>query len=540
MTHKPPASVNFLLVDDLEENLLALEGLLRREGLVLLRAKSGNEALELLLENEVALALVDVQMPGMNGFELAELMRGTERTRRVPIIFLTAGTTDRQRRFRGYEAGAVDFLQKPIEADILRSKAQVFFDLYRQRQEVAQQRDELRAATEQNLKLLKESRLHAEALREADRRKDNFLAMLAHELRNPLAPVRNAVEILRLANTTDPSVVHARDVISRQVSHMARLVDDLLDVARIARNKIELRLDQCDLAAIVLQTAEDYRPTLAANGIDLVVDVPEKPVMMTGDATRLAQVFGNLLHNSGKFTPAGGNVTISIKRDNSTNTAEVRVADTGIGLDPQVIAQLFEPFTQADQSLDREKGGLGLGLALVRGLIELHHGTVTAESAGTGRGSSFMVRLPLASRNETTESRDFMAISESSATTTKRILVIEDYKDAAKTMQMLLELLGHVVQIAFDGPSGLQACQTFHPDVIISDLGLPGEMNGYEVARAIRRNPLLANTYLIALSGYGQQDDRQKTEEAGFNDHLVKPVELENLQQAMARANGNH
>lgn len=539
MTHKPPASVNFLLVDDLEENLLALEGLLRREGLVLLRAKSGNEALELLLENEVALALVDVQMPGMNGFELAELMRGTERTRRVPIIFLTAGTTDRQRRFRGYEAGAVDFLQKPIEADILRSKAQVFFDLYRQRQEVAQQRDELRAATEQNLKLLKESRLHAEALCEADRRKDNFLAMLAHELRNPLAPVRNAVEILRLANTTDPSVTHARDVISRQVSHMARLVDDLLDVARIARNKIELRLDQCDLAEIVLQTAEDYRPTLAANGIDLVVDVPNKPVMMTGDATRLAQVFGNLLHNSGKFTPAGGNVTINIKLDESTNTAVVRVADTGIGLDPQVISQLFEPFTQADQSLDREKGGLGLGLALVRGLIELHHGTVAAESAGVGQGSSFMVQLPLASRNETTESREFMAISEST-TTTKRILVIEDYKDAAKTMQMLLELLGHVVQIAFDGPSGLKACQTFHPDVIISDLGLPGEMNGYEVARAIRRDPDLAKTYLIALSGYGQQDDRQKTDEAGFNDHLVKPVELDNLQQAMSRANGNH
>lgn len=539
MTHKPPASVNFLLVDDLEENLLALEGLLRREGLVLLRAKSGNEALELLLENEVALALVDVQMPGMNGFELAELMRGTERTRRVPIIFLTAGTTDRQRRFRGYEAGAVDFLQKPIEADILRSKAQVFFDLYRQRQEVAQQRDELRAATEQNLKLLKESRLHAEALREADRRKDNFLAMLAHELRNPLAPVRNAVEILRLANTTDPSVTHARDVISRQVSHMARLVDDLLDVARIARNKIELRLDQCDLAEIVLQTAEDYRPTLATNGIDLVVDVPNQPVMMTGDATRLAQVFGNLLHNSGKFTPAGGTVTINIKLDESTNTAVVRVADTGIGLDPQVISQLFEPFTQADQSLDREKGGLGLGLALVRGLIELHHGTVAAESAGVGQGSSFMVQLPLASRNETTESREFMAISEST-TTTKRILVIEDYKDAAKTMQMLLELLGHVVQIAFDGPSGLKACQTFHPDVIISDLGLPGEMNGYEVARAIRRDPDLAKTYLIALSGYGQQDDRQKTDEAGFNDHLVKPVELDNLQQAMSRANGNH
>jgi signal transduction histidine kinase len=365
MTPKPSVSVNFLLVDDLEENLLALEGLLRREGLVLLRAKSGNEALELLLNNEVALALVDVQMPGMNGFELAELMRGMERTRRVPIIFLTAGNTDRQRRFQGYEAGAVDFLQKPIESDILRSKAQVFFDLFRQRQEVAQQRDELRAATEQNLQLLKESRQHAEALREADRRKDDFLAMLAHELRNPLAPVRNAVEILRLVQTVDPSVTHARDVISRQVSHMVRLVDDLLDVARIARNKVELRLDRCDLVAIVRQTAEDYRPTLTATEINLEVNLPQEPVMLTGDATRLAQVFGNLLHNSGKFTPAGGNVHLSIERDDSTKSAVVRITDSGIGLDPRVIGQLFEPFIQADQSLDREKGGPGLSAVTV-------------------------------------------------------------------------------------------------------------------------------------------------------------------------------
>ncbi|MDB5348064.1 MAG: rcsC [Schlesneria sp.] len=535
MTPKPSVSVNFLLVDDLDENLLALEGLLRREGLVLLRAKSGNEALELLLNNEVALALVDVQMPGMNGFELAELMRGMERTRRVPIIFLTAGNTDRQRRFQGYEAGAVDFLQKPIESDILRSKAQVFFDLFRQRQEVAQQRDELRAATEQNLQLLKESRQHAEALREADRRKDDFLAMLAHELRNPLAPVRNAVEILRLAQTTDPSVTHARDVISRQVSHMVRLVDDLLDVARIARNKVELRLDRCDLAAIVRQTAEDYRPTLTATEINLEVDLPQEPVMLTGDATRLAQVFGNLLHNSGKFTPAGGNVHLSIERDESTKMAVVRVTDSGIGLDPKVIGQLFEPFIQADQSLDREKGGLGLGLALVRGLVELHHGTVTAESPGLGQGSTFIVRLPLTEAEESTAASAGDP-SPQVTNTVKKILVIEDYKDAAKTLQLLLELLGYVVEIAFDGPSGLKTCRTFRPDVIISDLGLPGAMNGYEVARSIRNDPALSGTYLIALSGYGQEDDRKKTHDAGFDDHLVKPVELDELQQAMSRA----
>lgn len=533
MTPKTLVPVNFLLVDDLEENLLALEGLLRREGLVLLRAKSGNEALELLLQNDVALALIDVQMPGMNGFELAELMRGIERTRRVPIIFLTAGNTDWRRRFEGYEAGAVDFLQKPIEPDILRSKADVFYELFRQRQEVALQRDELKAATEQNLRLLKESRQHTEALREADRRKDDFLAMLAHELRNPLAPVRNAVEILRLADTTDHSIAHARDVISRQVSHMSRLVDDLLDVARIARNKIQLRQEPCDLAAIVRQTAEDYRPTLTAGGVQLNVDVPERPLMVMGDAIRLAQVFGNLLHNAAKFTPANGQVGIGILVDEAASSAAVTVTDTGIGMEPSVLSRLFEPFTQADQSLDREKGGLGLGLAVVRGLVELHQGMVAVDSAGPGKGSTFTVTLPLCDTESTAKPCDVPKTSRNTGAA-NRILVIEDYKDAAQTLKMLLELLGYVVEIAYDGPSGLKTTRSFKPDVIISDLGLPGAMNGYEVARTIRQDPDLAATYLIALSGYGQQEDRQKTREAGFNDHLVKPVELESLQKAMS------
>jgi CheY-like chemotaxis protein len=316
---------------------------------------------------------------------------------------------------------------------------------------------------------------------------------------------------------------------------MVRLVDDLLDVARIARNKIELRLDRSDLAAIVRQTAEDYRPTLAAAGINLEVHLPDEPVMLNGDATRLAQVFGNLLHNSGKFTPTGGNVRLSVERDDSTMTTTVRVADSGIGLDPKVIVQLFEPFIQADQSLDREKGGLGLGLALVRGLVELHHGTVTAESPGLGQGSTFIVRLPLTDTHKP-DATDDIDPSPPVTSTVKKILVIEDYKDAAKTLQMLLELLGYVVEIAFDGPSGLKVCRAFHPDVIISDLGLPGAMNGYEVARSIRNDPALSGTYLIALSGYGQEEDRKKTNDAGFNDHLVKPVELDNLQQAMSRA----
>ncbi|MES2788204.1 MAG: response regulator [Planctomycetota bacterium] len=533
MSKTSPEPVYFLLVDDLEENLRALVALLRREGLVLLKARSGPDALELLLKYEVALALVDIQMPGMDGFELAELMRGTERTRRVPIIFLTAGNADRQRKFRGYEAGAVDFLYKPLEPDILRSKADVFFELYRQRQEVAQQRDELRLATEENARLLNESLQYAKALQEADQRKDEFLAMLAHELRNPLAPVRNAVEILRLVGSTEEVVSHAREIISRQVTHMARLVDDLLDVARIARGKIQLRTEQCDLGAIVLQTAEDYRSTLATSGVSLTVDVFGGSLQVMGDPTRLAQIVGNLLHNAGKFTPENGSV--QVRAAVAGEVAVITVQDTGAGLDASVLSRLFEPFSQADQALDRSKGGLGLGLALVRGLVELHGGTVTAQSPGLGQGATFTVRLPVIDAETVETDRD--QSGEKDTLTVEagnlRILLIEDNRDAAKSLQLLLSLQGHEVQIAFDGQSGLEIARSWHPDVVISDLGLPGEKDGYGVAEALRADPSLSEVYLIALSGYGQDDDRRRAEKAGFDQHLVKPVDPLALEAAL-------
>jgi len=535
MTQPPPTNpVYFLLIDDLEENLLALEALLRRPGLVLLKARSGIEALELLLKHEIALALVDIQMPVMDGFELAELMRGSERTRRVPIIFLTAGHADRNRRFRGYEAGAVDFLQKPLEPDILRSKADVFFDLYRQRQEVALQRDELKAATVENARLLKESREYAEALQRADQRKDDFLAMLAHELRNPLGPVRNAVEILKLGTPTEETVTQARDIISRQVTHMARLVDDLLDVARIARGKVQLRAKTCDLGDIVRQTAEDYRLTLSDAGIQLTVATPPEPLSVNGDPIRLAQVIGNLLHNAGKFTPKDGQVEVLASREPNEHVALITVSDTGAGLDEKVRARLFEPFSQADQALDRDKGGLGLGLALVRGLVELHGGAVDARSDGPGKGSTFLLRIPLLMSGQT--SSDVPSRVPQEAPTGLRILLIEDNRDAALTLQMLLSLQGHEVRIGFDGPEGLNTAQVFRPHVVISDLGLPGEMDGYAVASALREDPSLPPIYLIALSGYGQDDDRQRAADAGFDRHLVKPVDPQSLRDALSAA----
>lgn len=539
MTSTTLEPVHFLIVDDLPENLLALEALLRRDGLVVLKARSGTEALEILLKHDVALALVDVQMPAMDGFELAELMRGMERTRRVPIIFLTAGSADRSRRFRGYEAGAVDFLHKPIEPDVLRSKTDVFFELYRQRQEVALQRDELRVASDEISRLLQESRQYAAELKEADRRKDEFLAMLAHELRNPLAPVRNAVEILRLSGPVNEAIESAREILSRQVAHMARLIDDLLDVARIARGKVRLRTEKCDLAELVRQTSEDYRPTLAAIGVTFKIDVPTKPLPLMADPTRVAQVIGNLLHNAGKFTPRGGFVTVEVEEEKSADAGAgrvgvVRVCDTGTGLDPSVMAHLFEPFSQADQPIDRQSGGLGLGLALVKGLLELHGGSVSAQSPGLNQGSTFTMRIPLLPAEENADAAKNTAGVKSNAGGL-RILIVEDNSDAAKSLQMLLKFLGHTVETAADGTLGLEAAHAFHPNVVISDLGLPGKLDGYALAQAVRADAELRSMHLIAMSGYGAEEDRQRTKDAGFDQHLVKPVDIGRLKESLSR-----
>lgn len=530
MSSKLQAPVNVLLVDDLHENLLALEALLRGDGVNILKAQSGSDALESLLQFDVALAILDVQMPGIDGFELAELMRGTERTRRVPIIFLTAGNADLRRKFRGYEAGAVDFLQKPIESDIIRSKVDVFVELFRQRQEVAQQRDDLQAATVEKARLLAESQRHAAALEEADRRKDDFLAVLAHELRNPLGPVRNAIEILRHSEEENLVMREAREIISRQVSHMTRLIDDLLDVARIARGKIQLRSEACDAAEIVRQTAEDYRATINAAKATLEVEVaPTLPIH--ADSTRVAQVIGNLLHNAAKFTPPGGRVRVSATEDEAGEFASIIVSDTGIGLSSDVKARLFEAFSQAEQGADRASGGLGLGLALARNIAELHGGSLAAESEGPGHGSTFILKLPLRVSQSTTEAE---SPKPPIATTGKlRVLIVEDNSDAARSLQVLLGLMGFEASVVADGVAGIAAARADKPDVIMSDLGLPGEYDGYQLARRLRSEADLSHIHLIAISGYGQPEDRKRSHEAGFDQHLVKPVDVQRLKKAL-------
>lgn len=522
--------VHILLVDDLRENLFALDALLRREGLNLLKAASGEEALELLLTTDVALALIDIQMPEMDGFELAEYMRGMERTRRVPIIFLTAGASDNRRRFRGYEAGAVDFLQKPLEPDILRSKVDVFVELYEQRQEVASQRDELEAAVQENRRLLAESRSQSEALREADRHKDEFLATLAHELRNPLAPIKNALSIMRVGGANDPAIAGVCSMLERQVDHMVRLVDDLMEMSRISRGVIELRRERIDLSTIIQNSIETSRPLIDAGGHVLDVHLPEHSIELNGDKVRLAQVFSNLLNNAAKYTDRGG--VISLDAEVEGDEIVVSVRDNGIGISSHALSKVFDMFMQADRSSRRAQGGLGIGLTLVKTVVEMHGGTVAARSEGLARGSEFIVRIPL----DETDLKKKPTLDPgiiSSGFKRQSILVVDDNADAASSLAMLLKMLGAVVFIANDGPSALAQMEEVRPDVVLLDLGLPG-MDGLEVARTIRANPGYRRVVLIALTGWGLEEDRLRTKEAGFDHHLVKPVDLPILRSILA------
>ncbi len=522
MHYPPNLSVPVLLVDDREENLLSLEALLKRDGLVILKARSGVEALELLLKHEVALTLLDVQMPEMDGYELAELMRGSERTRRVPIIFLTAGTADRTRRFRGYEAGAVDFLEKPIEPDILRSKVDVFFDLYRHRLHIAAQRDVLQSALEENQRLLNESHNHAEALKQADSRKDEFLATLAHELRNPLAPIRNGLQILRMSQ--DPRMADkVIEVMDLQMTHLVRLIDDLLDISRVSRGKIDLKPEPVTLQTVISTALETSGPVIEAARHQMTIVQPDEPVTVTGDLTRLAQVVSNLLNNAAKYTPPGGQIEIALQVMNGRGVVSVR--DNGLGIEAEMLSRVFDLFTQVERNMGHSQGGLGIGLALARQLIEMHGGSIGAESEGSGKGATFYISLPLSDDATVTTSADQEA-GEVAVQQSLDVLVIDDNRELAQTTCWMLELVGHNARVAHDGVAALEAAGAQVPDAILLDIGMPG-MDGYQVCIELRKMPALKNTPIIAQTGWGQTRDREKAFEAGFDHHITKPLSLD-------------
>ncbi|HYD42137.1 MAG TPA: PAS domain S-box protein [Anaeromyxobacter sp.] len=386
----------------------------------------------------------------------------------------------------------------------------------------ALEHERLRTAAEAAL------REREQALRDADRRKDEFLSMLSHELRNPLAPIRNAVQVLRRAAPGTEPATRARVVIERQAEHMARLVDDLLDLTRIARGKIQLRKAAVDLREVARGAADDFREVLDPRVVTFDVRVTDAPATIDADRTRINQVIGNLLHNARKFTRDGDRIELAVEvRDGA---AELRVRDTGVGIDPALQPRLFQPFVQGERTLARSEGGLGLGLALVKGIVELHGGTVQALSAGPGQGAEFVARLPLRPVRE--ESAPAPRHPDSAASW--RILVVDDNVDSAESLCDLLRLLGHEVDVAHDGPTALGKVRAAAPDVVVCDIGLPG-MDGYEVARTLRRDAGAGLTRLLALSGYAQGEDRQRALDAGFDAHLAKPVELPELLRALAR-----
>ena len=371
----------------------------------------------------------------------------------------------------------------------------------------------------------------AAELSEADRRKNEFLAMLAHELRNPLAPIRNAVQILRLTGGKGEAVQAASEMMERQVGQMVRLVDDLLDVSRISRGKIELRRERVELASVVHQAVEAARALYESMNHELTLTLPSRPIYLNADPARLSQVVGNLLNNACKFTDKGGRIGLTIEREGEQ--AVIRVRDNGIGISADQLPRIFEMFVQIDTSLERSVSGLGIGLTLVKSLVEMHGGTVEVHSDGVGQGTEFVVRLPMAS-DETKSGEEGLATDHLPlATSSRRILVVDDNRDSATTLAMLLKLTGNKTQTAYDGLAAVDAAESFRPEIILLDIGLP-KLNGYEVCRRIREQPWGRDIVLVALTGWGQEEDRQKSKDAGFNGHMVKPVDLAALTKLLA------
>jgi PAS domain S-box-containing protein len=379
-------------------------------------------------------------------------------------------------------------------------------------------------------------RKRIEALEEADIRRNEFLAMLSHELRNPLAPIRNALGVMRMSGVSESTLEWAKTVVDRQVSHLTRLVDDLLDVSRIASGKITLQREPLDVAQVVSGAVESSQPLIDSHRHTLEIRLSDEPLRIEGDLTRLSQVLMNLLNNAAQYTPEGGGIRLTVERDGEE--AVIRIRDTGIGIPADLLPKVFELFMQGDRSLDRAQGGLGIGLTLVYRLVTLHGGSVEAASEGSGLGSEFIIRLPLLEVPAPAPPRPAQR-QERRAESSRRVLVVDDNRDAAETLELLLQLWGHEVQSAYDGGEALSRFQEFQPDVVLLDIGLPG-MNGYEVARQIRSLPESLAGYrdvmLVAVTGYGHESDRLQSQEAGFDQHLVKPVQSEILRDLIASA----
>ena len=535
--------INVLIVDDEPKNLTVLEAILDNPGYRLVRAESADAALLALLSEPFALLILDIRMPGMTGFELAEIIKQRKRTAHVPIIFLTAYYNEDQHVLEGYDSGAVDYLHKPVNPQILRSKVAVFAELYRKNLDAASANRALstevavRRRAEQQLREINdtlEQRVaeRTDALAQANRLKDEFLAMLSHELRNPLSAITNAVQMVDPSGAASDRTAWALGLIDRQSKTLRRIVDDLLDVARLARGKIELRKEPVDLLEIVSQAADVVRPVLGSHEeLELVLPTTG-PLRLDADFTRLEQSLVNLLLNAVKFSSTGRRIKMTV--EHTDGEAAISIRDNGIGIAPEMLARIFELFIQADRSLDRIQGGLGIGLFICKQLIELHDGSISAHSDGVGQGALFTVRLPLQRQAEKVLPRQVTITTPARAAepnTTKRVLVVDDNVDAAVTLSWLIRQQGYSVRVAHDGSEALQAARDFRPDILLLDLGLPG-IDGYELARRLRADGF-TSARMIAISGYARESDVESSRLAGFDRHFAKPVEFAALVAAL-------
>ena len=628
--------VNVLIVDDRPDKLLALESVLADLEANILTSTSGEDALRVLLKHDVAVILLDVNMPGLDGFETAALIRKRKNLEHTPIIFITGINVNENHVSRGYSLGAVDYIFAPVVPEILRAKVSVFLEFYRNREQIKRQGAALiaqaeRRATDLELRLhellnrlnvgvfscnaegslieanpafyriigkssrapvaveiieqlvgcslserstsvaqntsldvklerddkttrwvsvtkaisrdvrnqvitealiedVTQRKIAEETLKELDKRKDRFLAILSHELRNPLSAIKSAIQLNYRVD--DPAQRKwTQEILERQVRHLGRLIDDLLDVSRITQDKIQLKMERVDVAPIIHRAIEMLRPTFERHQHKLVVGV-DSGLWVNGDSTRLEQILVNLLENAAKYTPETGAVRVT------TTVQEGRlgisITDTGIGISPEILPKIFDLFIQSDSSLDRAQGGLGIGLTLVKRLVELHGGTVAAKSDGPGHGSEFSIFLPIVAMP--TERKP--AGSESSAAMralngTGTVLVVDDNQDSAQLAAALLRLSHYDVIVAHDGLSALSLATSIKPDAILLDIGLPG-MDGFEVARKLRDQPEFQQTLIIAISGYGQEEHTTRSRAAGFDSHLVKPIDLTALLQLLS------
>jgi len=531
----PEYGRDILVVDDNETNLVAIEAALGPLQRTLVLARSGHEALRHLLEQDFALIILDVAMPGMDGFETARLVRSRARNRSTPIIFVTGLAWQDEEVMHAYTLGAVDFLVKPIRSEVLRAKSGVFIQLQDRTRELHEKGEELRKAQvrahERELAMQRE-RFESEVrehemkqLAETDKRKDEFLAILAHELRNPLQPLLTAVELLAI-DETKPVPPRVRAIIERQVQSIGRLVDDLLDVARFQTGRLELRRETIDLGKLVEEAVGESRPAAAARKHELTVVGRGPSPVVNGDPVRLVQVISNLLSNAIKYTEPGGR--IAVEWGAVPGQAFIRVTDNGRGVSEALLPKIFDMFVQ-ERVQGSGAGGLGLGLGLAKRLVELHGGRMQAHSPGANQGATFEVQLPMAEHPRA-------AANEVARPAAKgrplRAVVVDDAADLRELVADLLRMKGHEVTECEDGAAAVKAIREIRPDVALIDIGLP-EMDGYEVARTLRKDMPVGTVRLIAMTGYGQATDKAAALEAGFDAHIVKPASADKIMRAL-------